>query len=180
MAKCLQCNAQFVPCRRNVLFCSTRCRVAYHRAARKVGNEQPDPSGKTILSLCDFTGNWSRPYAEAGYNVIQVDLKHGQDVRLLQMPQQIIYGILAAPPCTVFANSGARWKRTEAQMLEALSIVDACLRFATIANPMFWVLENPIGSLVRYLGKPAFYFDPCDYGGYEGGQYDQYTKRTCL
>lgn len=30
-----------------------------------------------VISLCDFTGEWPRPYREAGYNVIQVDLKHG-------------------------------------------------------------------------------------------------------
>jgi|TARA_R100000501_G_C2548953_1_gene64445 superfamily I DNA and RNA helicase len=38
----------------------------------------------TIISLCDFTGEWSRPYKEAGYDVLQVDLKHGQDVRLFE------------------------------------------------------------------------------------------------
>ena len=36
----------------------------------------------TILSLCDFTGEWSRPYREAGYDVRQVDIKHDDDVRL--------------------------------------------------------------------------------------------------
>jgi len=85
---------------------------------------------KTILSLFDYSGNWSKPYRDNGYKVIQVDLKKsGQDVRLLKTYKNI-YGILAAPPCTVFANSGARWPRSEADMIEGLSMVDAVLRFA--------------------------------------------------
>lgn len=127
----------------------------------------------TVLSLCDYSGEWPRPYAEAGYDVIQVDLDHGQDVRLLELPKVPIHGILAAPPCTMFAASGARWERTPEQMIDALSIVDACLRFVVACKPKWWVLENPIGKLVRYLGKPKMYFDPCDYG-------DTYTKRTAL
>lgn len=126
-----------------------------------------------ILSLCDYSGEWSRPYAEAGYIVQRVDLKHGDDVRLIELPKGRIHGILAAPPCTVFASSGARWPRTEEAMIEGLSVVDACLRFVAICQPCWWALENPIGKLSRYLGKPAMYFNPCDFG-------DPYTKRTCL
>jgi len=126
----------------------------------------------TILSLCDFTGNWARPYIEAGYDVKLYDLKTGHDVRLLEHPGRV-HGILAAPPCTVFANSGARWPRSEADMREGLSIVDACLRLVTVCRPTWWALENPVGKLSRYLGPPVFKFNPCDYG-------DPYTKRTCL
>lgn len=128
---------------------------------------------RTILSLCDFTGNWPQPYAEAGYKVISVDLKHGTDVRLMEAPEEPIHGVLAAPPCTVFANSGARWPRTTEEMLEGLSIVDACLRIITTVKPVWWALENPVGKLRRYLGRPTMYFDPCEFG-------DPYTKKTAL
>ena len=37
-------------------------------------------SGKTVLSLFDYSGNWSLPYEEAGANVVRIDLKHGIDV----------------------------------------------------------------------------------------------------
>ena len=40
-------------------------------------------------------------------------------------------------------------------------------------NELTWCLENPVGRLKRWLGEPAMYFDPCDYG-------DPYTKKTCL
>jgi hypothetical protein len=126
-----------------------------------------------ILSLCDRTGNWSRPYEEAGYDVLRIDLEHGQDVRLFELPKKPVHGILAAPPCTVFANSGARWPRTDDDMREGLSVVDACLRIVVATKPLWWVLENPAGKLSRYLGPPAWTFQPNEYG-------DPYLKFTCL
>lgn len=130
---------------------------------------------KAILSLCDFTGNWSRPYELAGYEVIRVDLQHGQDVRTLRAIKQPIHGILMAPPCDHFALSGARWwaDKGDTSILEGLALVDACLRAVAIYRPEWWALENPIGRLNRWLGEPAWRFDPCDFG-------DPYTKRTNL
>ena len=131
--------------------------------------------GPKILSLCDYTGNWSKPYRDAGYEVVQVDMQlDGRDVRLLQHEGHV-HGILAAPPCTVFASSGARWARSDADMCEGLSVVDACVRIAWAhrGTLRWWAIENPVGKLVRYLGKPKMYFNPCDFG-------DPYTKKTCL
>ena len=131
---------------------------------------------KTILSLCDRTGEWPRPYREAGYEVILIDADRGDDVRLLK-PGDLppIHGILAAPPCTHFAVSGAwMWVRKgEGPLLEGLAVVDACLRLVTILKPEWWCLENPVGRLKHYIGPWRMTFDPCDYG-------DPYTKKTCL
>ena len=131
--------------------------------------------GPLILSLCDYSGSWSRPYADAGYEVRRVDLKHGQDVRLIEHIGEPVHGILAAPPCDHFALSGARWweGKGEQAILDGLAIVDACLRAVAIYRPTWWVLENPVGRLRRWLGPPAWSFDPCDFG-------DPYTKRTHL
>lgn len=128
------------------------------------------PETRTILDLCGGSGAWSKPYAEAGYVVRVVTLP--DDVRLIHHGEPV-HGILAAPPCTVFANRGARWPRTDADYVEALSIVDACLRAVVIYRPEWWVLENPVGKLSRWLGPARLYFDPCDYG-------DAYTKHTAL
>lgn len=130
---------------------------------------------KVILSLCDFTGNWSQPYADAGYEVIRIDLKHGQDVRSMLHLGRDVHGILMAPPCTHFSRAGAcHWKsKGEAPVLEGLAIVDACLRAVAIYSPEWWVLENPIGRLQDYLGPPKWKFDPFQFG-------DPYTKRTWL
>jgi hypothetical protein len=130
-------------------------------------------NGRVILSLCDFTGNWPRPYAEAGYEVRTVDVLHGTDVRLMPRPDVPVHGILAAPPCTVFAAVGYRWPRTPEEIAAGLAVVDACLRLVAVCKPAWWALENPVGRLKRYLGPPAFSFQPCDFG-------DPWTKRTWL
>lgn len=121
---------------------------------------------KTILSLCDFSGTWSNPYRKAGYNVIQLDIQHGQDIRLLKMPTERIHGVLAAPPCTMFCQASAHlWaKRTDEQMREGLSVVDACIRIVFAVRPVWWCLENSAGQLQRWLGAPMFKFHPCQYG----------------
>ena len=134
-----------------------------------------------ILDLCGGTGAWSDPYRAAGYRVDIIDPRHdGRDVRLLQRVRAGVWGILAAPPCTKFAVSGngtrAKEKRAgtyDAGIQDALSIVDACIRIAWVQAPKWWALENPVGTLGRYLGPPRLMFDPSDYG-------DPYTKKTLL
>ena len=128
---------------------------------------------KIILDLCGGTGAWSKPYADAGYNVLIITLP--ADVRLMEYIQNKIYGIMIAAPCTHFSGSGARWWKEKgvAPLLDGLSIVDACLRIVLMSSPVFWCLENPVGRLNKYIGKPVAYFNPCDYG-------DPYTKKTAL
>lgn len=135
-------------------------------------------SDKLILDLCGGTGAWSKPYREAGYNVVIIDsaLDEGVDVRLLTANAcQGVYGILCAPPCTDLCNGGARyWKeKGGVALIEALSVVDACLRIVLISKPHFWVLENPAGRLIHYLGEPLMRFHPYMFG-------DGYSKYTCL
>lgn len=128
-----------------------------------------------VLSLCDHSGAWSAPWADAGYDVLRVDLQDGLDVRTMPYFSPRPRVILAAPPCDHLANSGARWweSKGEPALLEAMAVVDACLRLVAIYRPIVWALENPSGRLSRYLGPSAGSFDPCDYG-------DPYTKRTHL
>jgi hypothetical protein len=129
----------------------------------------------TILSLCDFSGNWSGPYERAGYNVIRLDLKRAVNIRLWPYMPKRIHGILAAPPCTDFSNAGSlSWKKKGTRALEeSLAIVDACLRMVALYDPVFWALENPVGRLPQWLGPPNYIFQPHDFG-------DPYTKATCL
>lgn len=140
----------------------------------------------TILSLCDYTGIMSEPYVQAGYTVVRVDLKNGEDVRLLKDPVAAygrIHGVIAQPPCTHLAGSGARWwaQKGEGALLEALSIVDACLRIVAVAKPKWWVLENPVGRLVNYLGPADHLFHPYEYALLaDDPRAEAYTKRTCL
>lgn len=129
------------------------------------------PTDRIILDLCGGSGAWSRPYVDAGYDVRVITLPEC-DVRLYESPGDV-HGILAAPPCTHLARSGARWWRGkgESALLESMSIVDACLRIILVSNPVWWALENPVGRISKYLGEPHLKFDPYHYG-------DPWTKRT--
>lgn len=129
----------------------------------------------TVLSLFDFTGTWSKPYADAGYDVQRVDIKNGDDVVMVEDLGYPVRGILAAPPCTHLAGSGARWwaEKGDEALRESLALVDAVFRLVWVHRPQWWALENPVGRLTRYLGPPKLMFDPSDYG-------DPYTKKTCL
>lgn len=139
---------------------------------------------KLILDLCGGTGSWSKYYqASKDYEVIIVDpfgdeTQYGtlikEDVRLY-VPPEAVHGVLAAPPCTHLAGSGARWwaDKGDEALLEAMSVVDACLRIIWMTKPKWWALENPVGRLRRYLGKPNLIFNPYYYG-------DPTIKRTCL
>jgi len=75
-------------------------------------------STRTILSLFDYTGNWAKPYAEAGYQVYTFDIKNGVDVTDLSVEWfndnynvYDVYGVMAACPCTTFTVSGNRWRK---------------------------------------------------------------------
>lgn len=129
---------------------------------------------KIILDLCGGTGSWSKPYRDAGYDVRVITLpKH--DVRTYEPPGNV-YGILAAPPCTMFSLARTTAK-TPRDFIEGIKIVRACLEIIwecrAKRNLKFWALENPLGYLRQFLGKPALTFNPCDYG-------DNYTKKTDL
>jgi hypothetical protein len=132
-----------------------------------------DNLDKIILDLCGGTGAWSKPYKDAGYDVRLVDLP--QDVRLLEFdPSMKVYGILAAPPCTIFSYARQRYGLpTQEELLNAVSIADACLRAVYIYKPKWWALENPRNKLRRYLGPPRLVFKQWWYG-------DGQEKPTCL
>lgn len=157
---------------------------------------------KVILSLFDYSGTWSQPYVDAGYEVIQIDKQiEGIDINdfcvqyiaeELDLPP-FVHGILAAVPCTEFACSGARWfaeKDADGRTAAALDLLDktmATVEYYTVTDQdviddgfpglQWWVFENPIsriGTLRPWLKQyGGFYFDPCDYG-------DPYTKKTEL
>ena len=148
-------------------------------------------SDKIILDLCGGTGSWSRPYKEAGYTVKLITLPEFDVTKWRQYPEIMntldnVYGILAAPPCTMFSFARTNAKKPR-DLDEGMKCVRACLDIiwlsmetigpTTNKKPFtlkFWALENPyFGLLKNFLGKPAFIFDPWEFG-------DGYQKRTAL
>jgi hypothetical protein len=133
---------------------------------------------KIILDLCGGTGSWSKPYKDAGYDVKLITLPK-YDIRDFYLkPDDKIYGIFAAPPCTMFSRARTTAK-TPRDFKGAMEVVSACLRIiweAQYENRFylkFWALENPAGHLQRFLGKPAFKFHPYDFG-------DRHSKQTFI
>ena len=141
---------------------------------------------KIILDLCGGTGSWSKPYREAGYDVRVITLprydvtkvefdSYGmdflrQDVHYMEsmcIPYHGVYGILAAPPCTEFslAKNGSPTPRDLAAGMET---VEACLRIIWACqeggNLAFWAMENPVGLLRRFLGRPKYTFRQGEFG----------------
>lgn len=125
---------------------------------------------KIILDLCGGTGSWSNPYRDAGYDVRVITLPE-QDVRTYAPPKNL-YGILAAPPCTMFSLARTTAK-TPRDLDAGLELVKACLEIIWQSKPQFWVMENPKGLLRKFMGKPAFEFDASEFG-------EDYNKHTDL
>lgn len=136
-----------------------------------------------------------RPWVEAGYHAIIVDLQHppgwhgdglltkvGADIREFTPPLYDYGMVFAFPPCTHLANSGARWFRGKGlrALAQSIELVAACAEIAEeIGVP--YMIENPVGQLSTYWRKPDYTFDPYEFGGYlELGSDEAYTKRTCL
>jgi hypothetical protein len=118
---------------------------------------------KIILDLCGGTGSWSKPYREAGYDVRLITLPE-YDV-LTYSPPENVYGILAAPPCTEFSLA----KNTRPRYFaDALKVINACLHIiwqCRIQNKLqFWALENPVGFLRQFIGKPHYTFEQWQFG----------------
>ena len=157
------------------------------------GDDVTHNSDKIILDLCGGTGAWSKPYKDAGYDVRLITLpeyditrvdfaKHAMhfermDVHYhdnLTVLYKDIYGILAAPPCTEFSLAkGGQPRNFEG----AMTVVKACMeiiwRCRIYGKPKFWALENPVGFLRQFLGRPDYTFEQWWFG-------DKQVKRTDL
>lgn len=87
-----------------------------------------------------------------------------------------VYGVLAAPTCTMFSFARTTAK-TPRDFEEAMRLVRKCLeviwfcRASTKSQLRFWAMENPVGYLRQFLGKPRFTFSPEEYG-------ENFTKKT--
>ena len=133
------------------------------------GEDGGEMKHRIILHLCADIGSDSKPYKDAGYDVRCVGIE--QDV-CTYFPPENVYGIIANPPCTMFSLARTT-ASTPRDIKGALSVVSACLRIIWICKPKFYVIENPMGLLRHYIGKPKITIQPYWFG-------DSYSKRTDL
>jgi site-specific DNA-cytosine methylase len=131
-----------------------------------------------VLIACEFTGIVRDAFIEAGHKAVSCDLlptlspgPHYQgDVRdILSKGWDLM---IAHPPCTDLAVSGARWwpeKIADGRQAAALDFVRLLGR-APISRI---AIENPVGKISTTLRKPDQIVQPWMFG-------DQFTKTTCL
>lgn len=149
-----------------------------------------------VLSLCDRTTTILRPWREAGYECMAVDLQHpkgestdasgvvrvGTDVRTWLPPRRDYAIVFAFPPCTNLAVSGARWFRDKglAGLIEGLELVEACRRICEWSGAP-WMLENPVSTLSTYWRKPDVIVHPWHFAALlDEPEAENTTKATCL
>lgn len=124
---------------------------------------------KTVLQLCADTGSDTKPYLDAGYDVILI----GKDIGVEHYhPDRPIHGIIANPVCLEFSTVRSNGKARNPE--EGMFLVRECQRIITEVNPQWWVIENPAkGVLKKYLGDSTYEYEPWWYGS-------PWTKRTAL
>lgn len=131
-----------------------------------------------ILVACEFSGIVRDAFRANGHDAISCDLlptelegPHYQgDIR------DILYDkwdmILAFPPCTHLASSGARWFKEKQKDGRQQNGIDFFNLFTDLDCPKV-AIENPIGIMSTHYRKPDQIIQPWQYGHGE-------TKSICL
>ncbi len=144
---------------------------------------------RNIICLCDYTGIFGKPWAEAGYTVILVDPQHapgvhrdGQYVKVgntidgaMDYIASVLHSrqtdlVVGFPPCTDVAVSGAahwenKYKADRYFQCKATAIAQSCRSIGQLSLAP-WFFENPVSGFSSIFGKPQHSFHPYEYGGY--------------
>lgn len=140
------------------------------------GQETSDPL--RVLVACEFSGVVRRAFRAAGHSAWSCDLLPAEDGSCYHLQGNVLDYLaredwdlmIAHPPCTHLAVSGARWFKEKAkEQAEALEFVQALLD-APIPRI---ALENPISVISSKIRKPDQIIQPWQFGHGE-------TKATCL
>jgi site-specific DNA-cytosine methylase len=129
-----------------------------------------------VLVACEYSGTVRDAFLRRGHNAMSCDLlptdaegPHYQG-SVLDLELSEFDLMVAHPPCTHLAVSGARWfKGKEREQAEALEFVRQLLDAPV---PMI-ALENPVSIISSRIRKPEQTIQPWQFGHGE-------VKRTCL
>ena len=129
-----------------------------------------------VLVACEYSGIVRDAFKAEGHNAMSCDLLPSERAgNHYQGEVQDVLGegwdlMIAHPPCTHLAVSGARWfKDKQQEQAEALAFVQLLLD-APIPRI---ALENPVSVISSRIRKPDQIVQPWEYGHGE-------TKATCL
>jgi site-specific DNA-cytosine methylase len=131
-----------------------------------------------VLVACEYSGAVRDSFLKRGHDAWSCDLLPSESVRRDRHFQTDVTNILnfgwdlmiAHPPCTHLAVSGARWfKDKKEEQEKALAFVKTLLE-APIERIC---VENPISIISSRIRKPTQIIQPYMFG-------DPFTKTTCL
>ena len=130
-----------------------------------------------VLVACEFSGVVREAFRKRGHDALSCDLLRAEDNSPYHLQFDVRYAmqevwdmLIAFPPCTHLAASGARWfKDKQAEQAAALAFIQH-LMDAPIARI---AIENPIGVISTRIRKPDQIIQPWQFGHGE-------TKATCL
>lgn len=132
-----------------------------------------------VLIACEFSGIVREAFRDRGHDALSLDLRPSEDNSPFHLRYDIIQYLrlkfpwdmmIAFPPCTHLASSGARWfKQKRKEQRDAIEFVKK-LWEAPITRI---AIENPIGVLSSQFRKPDQIIQPWWFGVTE-------TKATCL
>jgi len=129
-----------------------------------------------VLVACEYSGTVRDAFIAAGHDALSCDLldteREGPHYRgnVLDILDDGWDLMIAHPPCTHLAVSGARWFKHKVQeQKEALEFVLALMN-APIPSI---AIENPISIISSHIRKPDQIIQPWQFGHGE-------TKATCL
>ncbi|KKL71304.1 hypothetical protein LCGC14_2096240 [marine sediment metagenome] len=129
-----------------------------------------------VLVACEFSGIVREAFRKRGHNAWSCDLlpteREGPHIQgdVLECLNRGWDLMIAFPPCTHLAVSGARWfKGKEREQAEALDFMRWLMAFPVERI----AIENPIGVISTYIRKPDQIIQPWQFGHGE-------VKATCL
>ena len=135
-----------------------------------------------VLVACEESGTIREAFRRLGHDAWSCDIQPASDGSMYHVHNDVfklfedesLYQwdlIIAHPPCTDLANSGARWfaqKRADGRQQAAADFFMACYNLPA----RFVAVENPVGVMSSLFRKPDQIVQPWMFG-------DEATKTTC-
>lgn len=131
-----------------------------------------------ILIACEFSGTVRDEFLKLGHDAVSCDLLPSDSPGPHYQGDvfDILYDkwdmMIAFPPCTHLASSGARWFKEKKRDGRQQEGIDFFMRLVLAGIPQT-AIENPVGIMSTYYKKPDQIIQPWQFGHGE-------TKTTCL
>lgn len=151
---------------------------------------------RTVIALYSKTDTIVRPWVDAGFRAVLVDLQHpegettdglltriGADMMSWYPPKWLarseVAMVAAFPPCDHLAVSGARWFAGKGlgKLADSIRLFERAAYWCEWFDAPYFI-ENPVSTISSYWRKPDHTFHPSYFTRFAAE--DHYTKKTCL